>query len=589
MRARAVAGVVPGLMLFFFLVLFLGFLFFGFSGWPRAKAASGAWRVASLPQNPTGPPSAPVSYAPVNGGSIAGTSASPDVAVSDPAGSSLTVSFYGRPAGVVGPSFTLVALPDTQFYSSSLNGGTPGMFSAQTQWIANMQAGLNVAYVAHLGDIVQSGDNGGNGAEWANADAALKILEAAGVPFGVTPGNHDEGASLSDNGNAAVTDGYNTWFGVTRFSGRPYYGGHYSTTNDNHYDLFSAGGMEFIAIYFAYDTATTGARLQGVLAWANAVLKQYANRHAILVSHFIVNSGNPATFGAQGQAIFNALSGNANVFLMLSGHVNPNGEGQRADTVNGNAITSLLSDFQNLTNGGNGWLRVMTFSPAGNSIAVQTYSPVLGQYMTDANSQFTVPWNMQPSGYTKLGVVGNVASGGHATWSWNNLSAGAKYEWYAVVTNGAYTTIGATWNFTAAAAAGAPKVELSASSLAFGTQTLNTSSAAQNVQLTNTGNASLHITSIAASGDYPATNNCGAVVAAGTGCAITVTFTPRVIGADGGTITIADDAADSPQTISLTGAGSGTAPLITSAAGAAFTVGTPGTFAVTATGVRRRR
>lgn len=534
-------------------------------------------------QNPTGPPAAPVLFAPANGVGVSSTSPTLDVAVADPAGGALSVTFYGRVAGTVGAPFTLVALPDTQFYSSAENGGTPAMFSAQTQWIANMQSALNVAYVAHLGDIVQSGDNGGNGAEWANADAALKILEAAGIPFGVHPGNHDEGTSLSDNGDTAVTDAYNTWFGVSRFSGRPYYGGHYSTTNDNHYDLFSAGGMDFIAIYFAYDTAMTGARFQGVLAWANAVLKQYSNRHAILVSHYIINTGNPGTFGAQGQALFNALSGNANVFLMLSGHVNPNGEGQRADTVSGNAIQSVMSDFQNLTNGGNGWLRTMTFTPASNSIAVQTYSPVLNQYMTDANGQFLLPWNMANSGYADLGTVANVASGAHATFTWNNLAAGTKYEWYAVVTNGAYTTTGAIWNFTANAT-GAPSVSLSASSLAFGAQNLNTTSAPQNVQLTNTRTATLHFTSIGATGDYSQTNNCGASVGAGLACTIAVTFTPRIIGADNGAITIADDSAGSPQTIQLTGAGTGTAPVITSANGTVFTVGAEGSFAVTATG-----
>lgn len=548
-----------------------------------SRAIPGEPAPVAAPQNPSGPPAAPVLFAPANGAGISSTSPTLDVAVSDPAGSQLSVTFYGRVAGTVGAPFTLVALPDTQFYSSAENGGTPAMFSAQTQWIANMQPALNVAYVAHLGDIVQSGDNGGNGTEWANADAALKILEAAGIPFGVPPGNHDEGANLSDNGNAAVTDAYNTWFGVSRFSGRPYYGGHYSTTNDNHYDLFSAGGMDFIAIYFAYDTATTGARFQGVLAWANAVLKQYSNRHAILVSHYIINSGNPGTFGAQGQALFNALSGNANVFLMLSGHVNPNGEGQRADTVNGNAIQSVLSDFQNLANGGSGWLREMTFSPASNQISVQTYSPVLNQYMTDANSQFSLPWNMANSGYVNLGTVANVASGAHATWTWNNLSAGTTYEWYAVVTNGTYTTSGPTWNFTAGAA-GTPQVSLSAGSLAFGAQTLNSSSATQNVQLTNPGNATLHLTSIGASGDYSQTNNCGASVGAGAACTISVTFTPRIIGADNGTITIADDAAGSPQTIQLTGTGTGSAPAITSAGSATFTVGTAGTFTVMATG-----
>ena len=47
------------------------------------------------------------------------------------------------------------------------------------------------------------------------------------------------------------------------------------------------------------------------------------SRRAIVVSHWIINAGFNATFGAQGQAIYDGLKGNTNLFLMLSGHVSP--------------------------------------------------------------------------------------------------------------------------------------------------------------------------------------------------------------------------------------------------------------------------
>ena len=327
------------------------------------------------------------------------------------------------------------------------------MFNAQTQWIVNNQNSLNIAYVAHLGDIVQKGDNGGNTTEWNVADGALKILENAGIPYGVHPGNHDEGATGSDSGDSAFTVLYNTFFGVSRFSGRSYYGGNYGTNNNNHYDLFSAGGMNFIVIYFAYDYNAAGDGLNtdfpNVLTWAQGVLKQYSDRHAILVSHYMMGNGNPANLSIQGGAIVNGLDGIPNVFLTLAGHYSTvPGEGQRTSVVSGNTVQGLMSDYQNQPNGGNGWLRIMTFSPANNQISVQTYSPVLNQYMTDPASQFTVPWNMQNNGYANLGTVSNVASGAHATMNWNNLAPGVQYQWYAVVSNGTYTTTGPTWSFT---------------------------------------------------------------------------------------------------------------------------------------------
>ena len=49
--------------------------------------------------------------------------------------------------------FTIVALPDTQFYSS-LN---PQIFAAQTQWIADHVQDQNIQLVVGLGDIVDSG------------------------------------------------------------------------------------------------------------------------------------------------------------------------------------------------------------------------------------------------------------------------------------------------------------------------------------------------------------------------------------------------------------------------------------------------
>ncbi len=105
------------------------------------------------------------------------------------------------------------------------------------------------------------------------------------------------------------------------------------------------------------------------------------------------------------------------------------------------------------------------------------------------------------------------------------------------------------------AAASAPVVSLSASSLAFASQTVGTTSAAQSVTLSNTGNASLNLTSVSASGDFAQTNTCGSSVAAGANCTISVTFTPTASGTRTGTLSITNNASGSPQSVSLTGIG----------------------------------
>jgi hypothetical protein len=100
-----------------------------------------------------------------------------------------------------------------------------------------------------------------------------------------------------------------------------------------------------------------------------------------------------------------------------------------------------------------------------------------------------------------------------------------------------------------------PAVTLSPTSLVFPTQLVGTSSAPQNVTLTNTGAAVLSITSIATTGDFSQTNNCGATVAVNASCTITVTFKPTTINTRTGTVAVTDNAPASPQTVALTGTG----------------------------------
>lgn len=101
-----------------------------------------------------------------------------------------------------------------------------------------------------------------------------------------------------------------------------------------------------------------------------------------------------------------------------------------------------------------------------------------------------------------------------------------------------------------------PLVTLSpAKSLSFGAQLVGTRSAAQKVTLSNGQSVALDISSITASGDFHQTNTCGSSLKAGKSCTISVTFKPTTTGAFSGTLTVADDASNAPQTASLSGTG----------------------------------
>jgi hypothetical protein len=78
--------------------------------------------------------------------------------------------------------------------------------------------------------------------------------------------------------------------------------------------------------------------------------------------------------------------------------------------------------------------------------------------------------------------------------------------------------------------------------------------------LSNPGNTALTITGISVTGtnasSFGETNNCGASLAAGATCTITVTFTPTTAATLTAAISVADNAAGSPQSAVITGPGS---------------------------------
>lgn len=115
------------------------------------------------------------------------------------------------------------------------------------------------------------------------------------------------------------------------------------------------------------------------------------------------------------------------------------------------------------------------------------------------------------------------------------------------------------------------------SSLAFGNQTLGTTSSAQTVTMTNTGANPIAVSAVAVTGDFAETDNCtSAPVAVAGSCTIHVTFSPTVGGSRSGTLTISDNAQGNPHTVTLSGTGlAGVAQL--SAPSLTFTASTVGT------------
>ncbi len=426
------------------------------------------------------PPAVTVS-APADNATGIGTSTNLTVNIADPEGDAQTVTFYGRKRAplVPGPDFSLGTLPDTQFYSQNTGGTRAATFYQQTQWYADNRDTLNLAFVSHMGDMVQ--DNDSIDQQWVVASTAMSTVEnqpatlrAYGIPWGGAPGNHDVAGSGSGGGNA-VNAKWNQYFGNSRWAGKPYYKGSFSgTSSGNNYQFFSASGLDFIIIHLEYMTSGN----QAVLDWADALLKAHPHRRAIITSHWILNTPptNPvpaqAPFGGPGQAIYDNLKDNPNLFMTLCGHIH--NEGRRADVFQGRTVHSVLQDYQDRANGGDGWLRYFVFSPANGTILAKTYSPKLGIYETNADnvqspadtqlneaSEFTLAYNMQGSAsdWIPLGTVNVAANGTTASLPWTGLEKSSAYEWYAASNDGTNSANSSVAKFATVAAA-APVVAI---------------------------------------------------------------------------------------------------------------------------------
>ena len=93
----------------------------------------------------------------------------------------------------------------------------------------------------------------------------------------------------------------------------------------------------------------------------------------------------------------------------------------------------------------------MTFYPGEDEIAVKTYSPYSNSYETDADSQFTVPYEMEGGApFAKIGTA--IADGGETVAvPWADLNADTTYEWYATATDANGTAVSPSRSFTTAA------------------------------------------------------------------------------------------------------------------------------------------
>jgi Calcineurin-like phosphoesterase len=323
----------------------------------------------------------------------------------------------GTDAGGIAADYSIVVLPDTQYYAAAF----PEIFMEQTRWIVDHHTEQQIAFVLHTGDIVDQDLP----EQWDVASHSLHMLDGV-VPYVITAGNHDY-ANLLDRMGMVNFYFPPAGFATTSWFGDTFEPGHI----ENAFSLITAGTTRWLVIALEF-----GPRDEA-LAWANSVLDVFRDRPAIIITHAYLyrdssrydQSGplfqyfNPHSYIPMDQPHSTINDGeemwqklilpNRNVKLVFSGHdVNfgdlpPGTSGKLASTrPDGSVVYQILANYQTCTaapcarspqgsvvNGGNGYLRIIRFSAATQTIAVSTYSPHLGKSLDDANNQFVLDLN----------------------------------------------------------------------------------------------------------------------------------------------------------------------------------------------------
>ena len=350
--------------------------------------------------------------------------------------------------------YSFVWMSDTQYYSASY----PHIYKKMTEWINENKTKMNIKYVFHTGDLVDSAEDPN---QWSNANTSMKTLDMGKVPYGVLAGNHDVGHKTGD-----YTEFYK-YFGENRFKNQDNYGESYKN-NRGHYDLVSANGNDFIMIYMGWGVNDED------IAWMNKVLAEHPDRMAILSFHeYMLVSGGRSPIGNK---IFEkVVVPNKNVIATLSGHyhdsetlisdIDDNGDGAPD-----RKVYQMLADYQGGPEGGQGFMRLLQVNPAENRIYVKTYSPYLDQYnfydptLYPGKDEFVIELgDLKPKEKVvstdyfevdvftanEIGSVKNVASGEVATVKWKKLEKTNTYGWYVKVAD-SYKgkAVSDIWQFT---------------------------------------------------------------------------------------------------------------------------------------------
>jgi hypothetical protein len=305
------------------------------------------------------------------------------------------------PAPVPG-SWTLVHLPDTQYYTN--NSQRAAVLMGQMAWLAANAAYWDIGMAVHVGDLVESNNDG----QWSLVRSAMDQLNGI-VPRAMCTGNHDCGPDGSGHNRISqfVRDDRfgagSPYFAQPTCKGYFQYPGEAAGNTANSWHTFTAGRQEFLVL-----TCEWGPR-DAVVTWMDTMIAARPWHRVIMVVHAWLDkagrrydwsasrdSQNPHAFGIartpggvnDGEQLWNkVVRRHENIFMVCCGH-SLNRAILTSTGDRGNNVFQVLYNVQDLANGGDGWLRLFEFYPDNRTVRARTYSTWRDEWNTSPSGEF---------------------------------------------------------------------------------------------------------------------------------------------------------------------------------------------------------
>lgn len=334
----------------------------------------------------------------------------------------------------------------------------------QKEWIAETQDEYKSVMNIDTGDVANAAYLSWE-YNWKTVDRAYQVLEEAKVPYTIAWGNHDykyvDKYNLIPNSDRL----YRQYFPLSRFEEN--LGGwelvdYYKETDDMCLTQTIHGSkIMLLTLSFWMDDSD--------ITWAKNIVTdpQYEDYNIIILTHHF-NSGGRITSTLGQKLLSEVIQGNANVKLLLCGHVD--GVDVIDPTTGDQQFYSILQDYQDengtMIYGGNGFLRMINFDVENNLVYFNTYSPLTGETETPwaagtysqidglyqkNRDEFAVEVDLggnQERTFTTSALsistdtaekIGTVTTAGNETVKYHvsGLKPGQGYTWYAETTDSA--------------------------------------------------------------------------------------------------------------------------------------------------------